>query len=228
MPKIRVLLAHADPMLRERLRTLIDAQPDMQVVGDAATAAAAVERARADLPDVAVVDLPVAPDDPPQILERIRRESADTRLLALAPRGDPGHLAAALAAGATGYLVPQAAEQELGAAIRAVHAGRIFLDVDRAADLVVRLSPAGAPAARSAAQRHPPLSPREREVLFLVVRGFANREIADRLRVSVKTVETHRARLGRKLGTRTRAELVQYALLEGLLTPEHEGLSDTA
>src|SRR6266705_1331330 len=233
MPKLRLLLAHGHAPERQRLRALVDAQGDMEVVAEAADARAAAEQARALGPDVIMLDAALPDADTVQPIERIRRECPPTRVLVLATGHDPRHLSAALAAGATGYVLQRVPDQELLAAIRAVHEGRSFVDVDRVSDVALAL-PAASPAPTYRclpASHHPlstqqPLSPRERQVLLLV-RGFANREIARRLRVSVKTIETHRARLARKLGVRTRAELVQYALLAGLLTADRN-LSDIA
>src|SRR6266568_4528488 len=234
MPKLRLLLAHGHAPERQRLRALVDAQGDMEVVAEAADARAAAEQARALGPDVIMLDSALPDADTVQTIERIRRECPPTRVLVLATGHDPRHLSAALAAGATGYVLQRVPDQELLAAIRAVHEGRTFVDVDRVSDVALALPAASpAPTDRSLpASHHPlstqqPLSPRERQVLLLLVRGFANREIARRLRVSVKTIETHRARLARKLGVRTRAELVQYALLAGMLTADRN-LSDIA
>jgi len=194
---------------------VIGAQPDIEIVADTPDAPT----------NVAVLDVAALSTGLTETIERIRRQHPPARVLVLTTQDAPGCLEAALAAGATGYVLTPVPDQELLAAIRAVHRGRTFIDADQAGELATgRALPASAPG--HARPRHP-LSPREREVLVLLVRGFANREIARRLRVSVKTVETHRARLARKLGVHTRAGLVQYALLEGLLTVDAE-LSDTA
>src|SRR2546428_9764969 len=136
--------------------------------------------------------------------ERIRSESRRTRLLVLATLDDPVHLFGALAAGATGYVLKPVADQELLSAIRAVHRGRTFIDVGRPDGFGPAFpldAPPPAPRLRGATRQL--LSPRERQVLALLVRGYANHEIAERLRVGVKTVETHRARQAQKPGVRT-------------------------
>jgi len=198
---------------------VIEAQPDMEIVADTLEASS----------DVAVVDVAMLRAGLVETLQRIRRESRRTRLLVLATLDDPVHLYGALAAGATGYVLKPTADQELLSAIHAVHRGRTFIDVGRPDGLGGAWPPTFPPPAQppqGATRRL--LSPRERQVLALLVRGYANHEIAERLRLSVKTVETHRARMAKKLGVRTRVQLVEYALLNGLLTAEPQDLSDIA
>ena len=198
---------------------MIEAQPDMEVVADTPEASS----------DVAVVDVAALSAGLVETIERIRRQSRRTRLLVLATLDDPVHLYGALAAGATGYVLKPTADQELLSAIRAVHRGRTFIDVGRPDGLGPAFPPdAPPPAPRPRPATRQLLSPRERQVLALLVRGYANHEIAERLRVGVKTVETHRARLAKKLGVHTRVQLVEYALLNGLLTAESQHLSDIA
>ena len=198
---------------------MIEAQPDMEIVADPLET----------LADVAVIDVATPSAGLLETIERIRRESRRTRLLVLTTHDDPVHLYGALAAGATGYVLKPTTDQELLSAIHAVHRGRTFIDVGRP-DAFRPAFPLDAPPPSPRPRGAPRqlLSPREREVLTLLVRGYANHEIAERLRVSVKTVETHRARLAKKLGVRTRVELVEYALLNGLLTAQPQDLSDIA
>ena len=198
---------------------MIEAQPDMEIVADEP----------ATLADVAVIDVATPSAGLLETIERIRRESRRTRLLVLTTHDDPVHLYGALAAGATGYVLKPTTDQELLSAIHAVHRGRTFIDVGRP-DAFRPAFPLDAPPPSPRPRGAPRqlLSPREREVLTQLVRGYANHEIAARLRVSVKTVETHRARLAKKLGVHTRVQLVEYALLNGLLTAEPQDLSDIA
>jgi len=204
--KIRVLLADDHAILRAGLRMLLAAQPDMTVVAEAADGEEAVRRALATRPDVAVIDLTMPGLSGVETLGRLRREVPATRLLVLTMHDDPGYARVALAAGASGHVVKDAESAELLTAIRTVHRGRTFVRVGVS-------SPAAPPPASAA----PPLSPRERQVLDLLVHGHTNREVADRLSLSVKTVETHRARLSEKLGLRSRADLVRFAIELGLL-----------
>jgi DNA-binding NarL/FixJ family response regulator len=201
-----LLLADDHAILRAGLRMLLDAQPDMVVVAEAADGEEAVRRALETRPDVAVVDLTMPGLSGVETLERLHRELPATRLLVLTMHDDPAYAQVARAAGAAGHVVKDSESSELLAAIRAVHRGRAFFQVG-----------AGARPEPAVSERPPALSPRERQVLGLLARGHTNREIASRLSLSVKTVETHRARLGDKLGLHTRADLVRLAIDLGLL-----------
>jgi two-component system, NarL family, response regulator NreC len=202
-----VLLADDHAILRAGLRMLLDAQPDMAVVAEAADGEEAIRRAGDSQPDVAVVDLTMPGLSGVETLERLRREVPATRLLVLTMHDDPAYARLALAAGAAGHVIKDAESAELLAGIRAVHRGRTFVQMGGvAADTLVPARPAA-----------PALSPRERQVLELLAHGHTNREVADRLSLSVKTVETHRARLSDKLGLHSRADLVRLAIELGLL-----------
>lgn len=205
--KIRVLLADDHAILRAGLRMLLDAQPDMAVVAEAGDGEEAIRRAGGSRPDVAVVDLSMPGLTGVETLERMRREVPATRLLVLTMHDDPGYARLALAAGASGHVIKDAESAELLAAIRAVHRGRTFVQVGTEPE----------PSAPTDRPPVPPLSPRERQVLELLAHGHTNREVADRLSLSVKTVETHRARLSDKLGLHSRADLVRLAIELGLL-----------
>ena len=207
MKKIRVLLADDHAILRAGVRMLLDAQPDMAVVAEAADGEEAIRRAGDTQPDVAVVDLTMPGLSGVETLERLRREVPTTRLVVLTMHDDPAYARMTLAAGAAGHVIKDAESAELLAAIRAVHRGRTFIQVG--AEATGESAPP-----RTAA---PTLSPRERQVLALLARGHTNREVADRLSLSVKTVETHRARLSDKLGLHSRADLVRFAIELGLL-----------
>jgi two-component system response regulator NreC len=176
-------------------------------VGEAADGEEAVRRAHATRPDVAVVDLTMPGLSGVETLQRLRRELPATRLLVLTMHDDPGYARMAQSAGALGHVVKDCQSAELLAAIRAVHRGRPFVRVGSETPAAAAEAPGPAPA----------LSPRERQVLELLAHGHTNREIAARLTLSVKTVETHRARLSDKLGLHRRADLVRVALDLGLL-----------
>lgn len=209
MKPIRLLLADDHAIMRAGLRMLLEAQPDMTVVAEASDGEEAVRRAHVTHPDVAVIDLTMPGLSGVETLQRLRRELPATRLLVLTMHDDPGYARMAQAAGAAGHVIKDAQSAELLAAIRAVHRGQAFVHVradgPAAAAETRRLGPA------------PALSPRERQVLDLLAHGHTNREVADRLVLSVKTVETHRARLSDKLGLHSRADLVRLALELGLL-----------
>ena len=206
MKKIRVMLADDHAILRAGLRMLLDAQPDMAVVAEAGDGEEAIRRATGSRPDVAVVDLTMPGLSGVETLEGLRREVPATRLLVLTMHDDPGYARLAMAAGASGHVIKDAESGELLSAIRAVHRGRTFVQVG------TETVPAEPPRPTA-----PALSPRERQVLELLAHGHTNREVADRLSLSVKTVETHRARLSDKLGLHTRADLVRLAIDLGLL-----------
>lgn len=216
MPGIRVLIADDHAVLRAGLRMLIGAQPDMDVVGEAADGAEAVQKVLDTRPDVALVDITMPGSGGIKAIERIRQECPKTRVLVLTMHDVPAYLRSALAAGASGYVVKSSADSELLSAIRAVHRGHTVLDSDLAVMAMQGRLGRKAAGSRGGAPVSP-LSPREREVLDLVAQGYTNQQIAERLGLSVRTVETYRSRLVEKLGLRSRADLVRYALESGLL-----------
>jgi DNA-binding NarL/FixJ family response regulator len=222
--RIRVLIADDHAVLRAGLRMLLDAQADMVVVGEAETA----ERAMtldADLqPDVVLMDLalPIRPgvrSTVPAGLEAIRRiksERPEARVLALTMHDDEGYLRVVLEAGGVGYVLKQAADTELLSAIRAVWRGGTYLHPEHVHLLLEGAS--SSPASQeTAGDSYELLSPREQQVLRLIALGYTNQQVADRLHLSVKTIETYKARLMAKLELAGRAALVRYALERGLL-----------
>jgi two-component system, NarL family, response regulator NreC len=216
MSRIRVLIADDHAVLRAGLKLLIGAEPDMEVVGEAADGPETVRRAQATEPDVVLLDLSMPGGRGTETIEALVRPVPTTasppHVLVLTMHDDAPSMQAALLAGASGYIVKKAADVELLTAIRAVHGGRTFVDLTRPGERVSRASPAGG------APR--PLSPREAEVLRLLAQGHTYKEIADHLGVSVKTIETHRQRLSDKLGIKSRAELFRFAVEVGLLDAE--------
>jgi two-component system response regulator NreC len=210
--RIRILLADDHTVLRAGLRALLAAQHDLEVVGEASDGGEAVRLARALAPDVVVMDIGMPGTSGMDATARIRREIPAIRVLILSMHDDQGYLRQALKAGASGYVLKKAADTELLVAIRAAARGEVFLDPSMAKGLVeevVRPSPGS---------RGPALlSAREEDVLRLLARGHTNQQIADRLCIGVKSVETYKARLMEKLGLKGRAELVRYALTHGFL-----------
>lgn len=217
MSPIRVLLADDHAVLRAGLRLLLDAQSDIRVVGESPDGADAVRRVPALKPDVVVMDLSMPGPPSGKVIRSILRAAPKTRVLILTMHDDEAYLRAALAAGASGFLVKRAADAELLTAIRAVYAGRTFVDLTAAAG-----GPPNARPATGAGQSSAPkeLSKREREVLRLLAQGNSNREIAEAIHLSVKTVETYRTRLREKLGLHGRAELYRFAAESGILDTE--------
>ncbi|QDV39590.1 response regulator transcription factor [Tautonia plasticadhaerens] len=213
MAKLRVFLADDHPVVRGGLRALIDAQPDMEVVGEAADGEAAVLGVLDTGPDVAVLDVSMPEVSGAEATARIRRDRPAVRVLALSAHEDIGYVRQVLAAGASGYVVKRAAAEDLVRAIRRVAAGETYLDPAIAGALVVGLvrAPAGGPAAGAE------LSEREAEVLRRVALGHPLKQVAADLDVGVRTVETYKARAMEKLGLRTRADVVRYAAMRGWL-----------
>jgi DNA-binding NarL/FixJ family response regulator len=192
---------------------LLEAQHDLEVVGEASDGSEAVQRARDLQPDVVLMDLTMPGPQSGEVIRQTLRACPKTRVLILTMHDDAAYLASAMAAGAAGYVVKKVADSELLLAIRAVHAGRTFVD------LTQTLSP---PHALPGSPRERPkeLSRREREVLRLLAQGHSNQQIADQIHLSVKTVETYRTRLREKLGLKERAELYRFAVESGILTPD--------
>lgn len=218
---IRVLLVDDHAILRSGLRLLLSGQPDMEVVGEAGDLDEAISLARSLLPDVVTLDLTMPGGSGLGAIERLRSVAPAARVVVLTMHEDPAYVRAALAAGAAGYLVKSAADATLIGALRAVHRGRLFIDVENAQAVESWIGTAGGEAARPTPIST--LSAREREVLTLVAQGHTNQAVADRLGLSVKTVESYRARLMQKLGLTNRAELTRLAMDLGLIGPGSTG-----
>jgi DNA-binding NarL/FixJ family response regulator len=213
MSKIRVLLADDHTVLRDGLRSMIDRQPDMTVVAEASDARAAVTSCEQTDADVAVLDLAMPEGGGIAAIGRLRERSARARAIVLTMHDDAAHLRAALDAGAAGFVAKRSAGTDLLDAIREVHAGRGYVRASLGPQS--SLEPNAGPTSSVAA-----LSRREREVLALLARGHSNREIAELLGITKKTVDTYRLRLQEKLGLQGRAALVRFALAAGLLAGE--------
>jgi DNA-binding NarL/FixJ family response regulator len=219
MPKIRLLIADDHAILRAGLKMLINAQADMEVVSEAPDGDRAVQAARDTRPHVVLMDLTMPGSAGMGALEEIARCCPDTRVLVLSMHDDPAYLRSVLAAGASGYVLKRAVDTELLAAIRAVHRGGVFVDPSLA-HVFVRDALDKAATEGRATRSLNILSERERQVLRLVAQGYGSQEIAKQILVSVKTVETYRARIAEKLGLRTRNEIVRFAVQMGLLTSD--------
>jgi two-component system response regulator NreC len=217
MSPIRVLIADDHAVLRAGLRMLIEAQSDMQVVGEASDGPETVRRAGEVESDVVLLDLSMPGPPGPVTIERLVHLEPSPRVLVLTMHDDPVFLRTALQAGASGYIVKKAADVELLNAIRVVQSGGTFVNLTRPGEA------AGSDAVQRARRDSPaageprPLSRREVEVLRLLAQGHTNQEAADRLAVSIKTIETHRKRLSDKLGLKSRAELYRFAVEARLL-----------
>ena len=205
--KTRVLLADDHAVLRAGLAALINAQPDMEVAGEAGDGAEALEQAARLRPDVVLLDLTMPNRSGFDALRDLVRQCPESRVLVLTMHDDPAYGRSVMAAGALGYVTKKAADREVLSAIRAVRDGRRFVDITQAEAML------------PIAQRPPRdiLSRRECEVLGLLAHGLTYQEIAERLAVSIKTVETYLGRASQKLGLKRRAQLVRYAFETGLL-----------
>jgi two-component system response regulator NreC len=212
------VIADDHAVLRSGLRLLINAQPDMEVVGEASNGEEVAARVRATRPDVTLLDLTMPRTDAMATIARVTQSRA-TRVLVLTMHDDPAYVDAALSAGAAGYVVKRAADVELLSAIRAVASGRVSVDVTIRPTLTRAGRRHRAGSARTAALVAS-LSRRETQVLRFIGQGHTNREIARRLQVGEKSVETYRSRLSQKLQLRGRADLVRYAIQTGLLASE--------
>jgi len=215
MKRLRLLLADDHAVLRAGLRLLLEAQPDIEVVAEAGDGAAAVEQARITTPDIALLDISMPGPGSAETIKLLLRGKPDMRVIMLTMHDDPAYLRAAILAGAAGYVVKKVADTELLLAIRAVAHGRMFID----SGLVHDRGESQGDGDTGASRRRVRVTGREAQVLRLLAQGYTNRETAKELRVSVKTVETHRARLGAKLKLRSRAELYRFAVESGLLAP---------
>ncbi len=207
---IRIVIADDHAVVRSGLRLLLDAEPDFEVVAEAGDVDGARRYVRGHHPTVLVLDLNMPGGSSLDTIPVIRSESPDTQIVVLTMQEEPAFARQALSAGASGYVLKEAADTELVEAVRRAAAGETYLN------------PAlGARIAREPAPGPPDdLSDREVEVLRLIAFGHTNSEIAQQLFLSVRTVETHRSHIQQKLRVSSRAELVRYALQRGLVSDE--------
>ena len=208
---IRVLIVDDHAVVRAGLRLLLDAEKDIETVGEAGDAREAIFEARSTKPDVVLMDVVLGGKSGIEVTPELLHEQPEAKVLILSMQDDPRYVREAFAAGACGYVLKEAADAELVSAVREVARGGRYVHPALGARM------AAADASATQAAEEDPLSDREREVLRLLALGHTNQEIAQMLYISVRTAETHRAHIMRKLGLDTRAELVRYALAHGLL-----------
>jgi two-component system response regulator NreC len=211
---ISVVLVDDHAVVRSGIRLLLDKQEDIEVIGEAGNAKDALFRARALKPDVILLDVVMPGESGIEVLPRLLEESPETKVLVLSMQDDPSYVREAFAAGAQGYVLKEAADEEVVSAVREIAKGGRYVHPTLGARMVA------AEAKERAAAEADPLSEREREVLRLLALGHTNQEIAQKLYISVRTAESHRAHIMQKLRLATRAELVRYALSQGLLTDD--------
>ena len=209
---MRVVIADDHGIVRSGLRLLLEQQPDIEVVGEAADGAEARDLAIAERPDLAILDVKMPKLTGLQATREIREQAPDVAVLILSMHDDERYLFEALKAGASGYVLKRQADEDLLDAVRAVQRGEPFLTPDAQRALIKDVLERGPDQADE-------LTPREQEVVKLVAEAHTNREIAEILHLSEKTVESHRANAMRKLGMRDRVELVRYAVRRGLIEP---------
>jgi DNA-binding NarL/FixJ family response regulator len=215
VPKLRILLADDHETVREGLKTILNAQPDMEIVGEATDGRTAVSRTRELLPDLVVMDISMPRLNGLKATEAIAECCPKVKILALTRHSDDGYLQQLLRAGASGYVLKQSRSAELLHAIRAIANGGSYLDPAIAGRVIGdyrrRVSSAAPPEAE------PGLSPREEQILRMAAWGHSNKEIGAQLDLSVKTIETHKANAMQKLGLHNRIDIVRFALLQGWL-----------
>ena len=209
---IRVLIVDDHAVVRAGLHLLLDAEDDIETVGEAGDARQAIFEARSAKPDIVLMDVVLGDESGIDLTPELLHEQPQARVLVLSMQDDPRYVREAFAAGARGYVLKEAADTELVTAIREIARGGSYVHPALGARM------AAADAAAADAAQHDPLSDREREVLRLLALGHTNQEIAQMLFISVRTAETHRAHIMQKLRLETRAELVRYALAQGLLS----------
>jgi len=217
---IRVAIADDHAVVRQGLRTFLELQEDMEVVGEAVDGADAVDLVERTAPDVVLLDLVMPQVDGIEATRRIRERSPATRILVLTSFADDRTVLPAVRAGAAGYLLKDVQPPELAAAIRTVHSGEALLAPAVATMLVEQLAAedgAGAPGAAPGAREERSLTPRELEVIAELARGRANKAIAFELGVSEPTVKTHVSNILGKLGLSDRTQAAVYAVEHGLV-----------
>jgi len=211
---LRVLLADDHATVRQGLKLLIDSQPDMEVVGEAADGNAVLEQAEGLRPDIVVMDISMPGMNGLIATRMLKRAQPHVAIVALTRHDDDAYLEELLRAGASGYMLKQSAPVEFLRAVRAVAVGGIYLDpaiTARVGDGLLTKN------AEVSSRPRPAISNRESEVLRLIAVGHSNKEVAAQLKVSVKTVEVHKTNAMRKLGLTGRVDIVRYGVLQGWL-----------
>jgi DNA-binding NarL/FixJ family response regulator len=208
---MRIVIADDHGIVRSGVKLLLDRQEDMEVVAEAEDGVEAIALVVQHRPEIAILDVSMPRMTGLQATHEIKQQAPDTQVLILSMHDDQRYLFEALRAGASGYVLKAAADQDLVSAVRAASRGEPFLTSSAQQALIRDFLLRG--------DEPPPLTPREQEVVKLIAEAHTNREIAEILQLSEKTVESHRARVLQKLGMRDRVELVRYAIRSGLVEP---------
>jgi len=214
--RVRVLIADDHGLLRAGLHALLEAEPDVEAVGEATTGEETVRRAEELSPDVVLLDISMPGPGGIEVTRELKASLPEVRVLILTVHEEKALLREAIRAGAAGYITKKALEPELINAIQAVQRGDLYIHPTMTRALLEE-SPGGNEVARGDEELVDPLTRRETEVLSFIAQGYTNSETAEILHISVRTVETHRANIMDKLGAERRVELVRYAIDHGLL-----------
>ncbi len=219
MPRCRILIADDHEIVRRGLKAIIAGQPDWEVVGEALTGREAVELARRLKPDLAIMDIGMPELNGLEATRQILKETPSTEVLILSMQESEQLIRELLDTGARGYVLKSDASRDLVAAVEALRQHKSYF-TNKVSDMVLTgfLRRGSGPAEPEDAPRLR-LTPREREIVQLLAEGKANKEVAQRLNISVKTAETHRARIMAKLNLRSIGELVRYAVRNGIVEP---------
>jgi two-component system, NarL family, response regulator NreC len=213
--KIGILVVDDHPVLRKGLQLIIKAQKNMEVVGEAGTCADAIKLCRELSPNVVILDLSLPDRSGLELIREIKAQCPDLKILVFTMYDDEAYIKKVLAEGGNGYLLKRAADAELVLAIRAIARGEMVLDTSLTRDFLQRLI--GLPGAEKKADKEgSPLSSRQKQILCMIAQGYTDRQIAEQFHISIKTVESHKARLKEKLNLIHRCDLVQYAQKSGL------------
>ena len=212
--RIKLLLVDDHPIVLDGIKSHLCAQPDFEVVGDAANGQEALRKAKLTLPDVILMDINMPHVNGLEAMASLRRQVPKAKILILTMHDSREYIAQVVRSGARGYLLKDSAPAELVAAIKAVHAGEVYFSPSISRVLLEEITDSngrhnGVPARQT-------LTEREREVLSLISEGLLNKQIADRLGIGVRTIETHRERIMRKLDIHTVAGLTKYAIARGM------------
>ena len=213
MSKLRILLADDHETVREGLKTILNAQADMEVIGEAPDGRSAVERTSLLHPDIVIMDVSMPGMNGLRATQAIKETCPTVKVLTLTRHAEEGYLQQLMRAGASGYVLKQSRANEVLQAVRTVASGKTYIDPH----LDTTFGKLGGPVPPRSGASRPALSQREEEVLRLVAWGYSNKEIASQLSLSVKTIETHKANAAQKLGLTNRIEIVSFAILQGWL-----------
>jgi two-component system nitrate/nitrite response regulator NarL len=213
--KIKLLLVDDHPIVLDGIKSHLCAQPEFEVVGDASNGQEALRKAKITLPDVVLLDINMPHMNGLEAMASLRRQVPNAKILVLTMHNTKEYIAQVVRSGARGYLLKDSPPAELVAAIKAVHAGEVSFSPPVSKILIEEMADGDK---RPQSPLPPPLTDREREVLSLIAEGLLNKQIADRLGIGVRTIETHRERIMRKLDIHTVAGLTKYAISRGMTT----------